>query len=122
MTGLFHVIVHALSRCLDRRRGAGGRVTGPALTLAEAVEKATTDPSYGVARLECGPGVVGVLRSLAPESPPPRPWQPAPIVPLAAVPVVCDESMMAGRWRMVDRAGGVVWEGVDVGARAGASR
>lgn len=82
-----------------------------AVSLAEAMKKATEDPSYGVARLECAPGVVGFLRALAPDEPPASPWRPAPIVPLGSVPVVGDDTLPAGRWRMVDRDGGVVWEG-----------
>lgn len=93
-----------------------------AVSLAEAMKKATEDPSCGVARLECAPDVVGFLRSLAPDVPPSPPWRPTPLAPLGSVPVVGVESMPAGRWRMVDRDGGVVWEGVDVDARAGDSR
>lgn len=80
------------------------------LTLAEAVKEAAAAGARAVVRLECGPGVVELLRQVA-EDAPATPGRPAPIVPLGSVPVVEDASLPAGRWRMVDAAGEVVREG-----------
>ncbi|WP_431935847.1 hypothetical protein [Micromonospora sp. RP3T] len=85
--------------------------TPPAPSLVEAVKMASTRPRSGVARLECPPDVVAYLHQVAAEEDPPVPWRPQPIVPLGSVSVVVDADMPAGSWRMVDAAGGVVWEG-----------
>jgi hypothetical protein len=37
-----------------------------------------------------------------PKAEPPRPWQPAPVAPLAGIRVVPDETLPVGAWRLVD--------------------
>lgn len=83
------------------------------LTLVEAIRRASTDPGASVARLECAPDVVGYLRSVAAEEPPVPAWRRSmSLLAPGSVPVVPDATMPAGRWRMVDRDGGVVWQGM----------
>lgn len=79
--------------------------------LAEAMKAAAAAGSRAAVRVECGPGVVEMVRSFATEAPAAPPWQSGAVGSLGAVPVVEDGTLPAGRWRMIDAAGEVLAEG-----------
>ena len=84
--------------------------TADALGKLRQALRVMQDASPIASRMECAPDVTGRLAAAVQK---PRKVYPGmPVVPAMGVPVVVDEGMPAGAWRMLHADGAVLSEGV----------
>lgn len=80
-------------------------------SLSAAIASAVGHLAPIATRLVCAPDVVCALRFFAAPVEPPAAWQPSPLAAPTDLPVVVDDDLPAGVWRMLNAEGGIVREG-----------